>query len=152
MLKQGALCALFAGVPSVVVRAAAATQKQGAGKGAPPDASENNSDRLYSFTPLTFSPFLNTPFLFRRQSGKSMTTELVEVLDLRKDSADGAADASGAQCFSLLFRGASPKRLASNQYTISHDALGTFALFISPVVSRDKNAIHYEAIISHRRP
>jgi hypothetical protein len=152
ILKQGALCALFAGVPSVAVRAAATAQKQGAGKGAPPDAAENSSDRLFSFTPLTFSPFLNTPFLFKRQSGKGMTTELVKVVDLRPGSGDGTAEANGAQCFSLLFRASSLKPLPSNEYTITHDALGTFALFISPVMSRDKNSTHYEAIINHRRP
>jgi hypothetical protein len=155
ILKRGALCVLFAGVPAGIVRAASASQKEGAGKGS--TASIDNSiadsfDRLYSFTTLTFSPYLNTPFRFKSASGKNVSAELVEVLDLRPAKGVGSAEAGGAQSFSLLFRGSNSKPLASSQYTITHDALGTFALFVSPVVSKDKNAIYYEAIISHRRP
>lgn len=140
-----------------VAPARAVAQKSATGKSLPRSVSDYEIDRLYTFTPETFSPYLNTEFRFKRAGGKSVTTVLVEVRDLRPPSgkdaaANDAAAASAGQCFALVFRGARSKPLASEQYRVTHGALGSFALFISPVGSGDATASYYEAVVNHRLP
>lgn len=110
-------------------------------------------DPLYSFTPATFIPHLNTAFkLQSATTERASGLKLTKVTDLRPASGKASAAAGGRNCFSLLFRGSPKQTLAQDIYTIEHRALGEFTMLVVPVINRDKSATYYEAIINHRRP
>jgi hypothetical protein len=151
-LQAGSLSALFAGLhlkfagfvyawPGDTTKAGTRARTARAG----------NADPLLVFTAATFADQLNTAFQFQHSASGTVTTKLIEVTDPRPASSVGSAEKDGPQCYSLLFRGSRSQLLAQNNYTIRHDALGTFNLLTTPVVSKDQKAFYYEAIISHRR-
>ena len=83
--------------------------------------------------------------IFRLYTGYStIDVALVEV----KDLTPGANTAqTGAECFSLLFRGGSVA-LPQNTYKIEHPSLGTFPLFLTPGTADDNGAQSFVAIIN----
>ena len=69
---------------------------------------------------------------------------LIEVIDLgSKRSANGPREA-----FSLTFHGDNASPLRQETYMIEHEKLGMFSLLIVPIVSKDKSARYYEAVIN----
>ncbi len=88
-----------------------------------------------------FESQLRTDFLI---GITKVSVRLIEVLNLgSKQGADGKKEA-----FTLTFRGDNRSPLKQETYMIEHDRLGTFSLFLVPVVSRDKSAKYYEAVIN----
>jgi hypothetical protein len=68
--------------------------------------------------------------------------ELIEVGDLA-----GARPEASDRSFSLLFRGPVSAMLPQGTYTVSHEAFGSFALFLVPV-ARAEDGFRYEAIFN----
>jgi hypothetical protein len=69
---------------------------------------------------------------------------LIDVVDLgSKRTNNGPREA-----FSLTFHGDHSSPLEQQTYMIEHEKLGMFSLFIVPIVSRDKSARYYEAVIN----
>ena len=90
---------------------------------------------------------LNTHFLISATGAKS-SVKLVSVEDLPQVKSFG----NQKEGFSLLFRGEQTSPLQQNTYLIEHSRLGTFSFLLVPVMTKDKSAPHYEAIINHLRP
>ena len=139
-LKAGTLVALAAAIPLKV----AGQQPRKVNDGNPIDQSKDvAADPLSTYTRSTFSSYLNS--IFRLYTGYStIDVALVEV----KDLTPGAKTAqTGAECFSLLFRGGSVA-LKQNTYRIEHASLGTFPLFLTPGTADDNGAQSFVAIIN----
>ena len=50
--------------------------------------------------------------------------------------------------FSAFFSGPGDRFLSQNTYSIEHDQMGTFALFLVPV-KQDQNGFRYEAVFNY---
>ena len=139
-LKAGTLVALSAAIPLKVV----GQQPHKVNDGNPIDQSKDaTADPLSSYNRAAFESYLNS--IFRLYTGYStIDVALVEV----KDLAPGTNTAqTGAECFSLLFRGGSVA-LPQNTYKIEHPSLGTFPLFLVPGKPDDNGAQSFVAIIN----
>ena len=138
-LRAGTLVALSAALPIRVFG-----QIPKGNDGNPIDQSKDiAADPLSHYTRSAFSSYLNS--IFRLYTGYStIDVALVEV----KDLTPGAATAqTGAECFSLLFRGGSTV-LKQKTYKIEHPSLGTFQLFLVPGSPDDNGAQSFVAIIN----
>ena len=139
-LKAGTLVALSAAIPLKV----AGQQPRKVNDGNPIDQSKDvAADPLSGYNRAAFSSYLNS--VFRLYTGYStIDVALVEVRDL----APGTNTAqTGAECFSLLFRGGNVA-LKQNTYKIEHPSLGTFPLFLVPGKPDDNGAQSFVAIIN----
>ncbi len=86
-----------------------------------------------------FQAALNTPFRVGLPTEAEVDLTLVE--------ARTARSTSGGESFSLLFRGPVDPFLPQRMYAFSHEALGSFDLFIVPV-GRDPEGFQYEAVFN----
>lgn len=136
-LKKGSLVALAAGIPLSV-----------AGKvlGKEALASSKALESL-GLSKAAFKAQLNTEFLVNDGSAKRKV-RLFAVEDLYQSNKFG----NGKEGFSLLFRGDQTSRLVQNTYLIEHAQLGSFSFLLVPILTRDKSAPQYEAIINHLHP
>lgn len=132
-LKKGSLVALAAGVPVTLAEKIAASET------AAPSVA-------FGLTKAAFLAQLNTNFLINEGSSK-VGVKLVDVADLPRRGASGQKEA-----FSLMFRGDHAAALKQNTYLIEHEKLGLFSFLIVPVMSRDKSAPYYEALINRLHP
>src|SRR6266404_6138076 len=139
-LKAGTLVALTAAIPLRVI----GQQPRKVTDGNPIDQSKDvAADPLSTYTMSTFSSYLNS--IFRLYTGYStIDVALVEVKDLMPGA---ATTQTGAECFSLLFRGGSVA-LPQNTYKTEHPSLGTFPLFLVPGKPDDNGAQSFVAIIN----
>jgi len=139
-LKAGTLVALTAAIPLRVI----GQQPRKVTDGNPIDQSKDvAADPLSTYTRSTFSSYLNS--IFRLYTGYStIDVALVEVKDLMPGA---ATIQTGAECFSLLFRGGSVA-LPQNTYKIEHPSLETFPLFLVPGKPDDNGAQSFVAIIN----
>ena len=139
-LKAGTLVALSAAIPLK----AAGQQPRKVNDGNPIDQSKDvAADPLSQYGKSAFSSYLNS--IFRLYTGYSFVdVTLVEVKDLTPGA---ATTQTGAECFSLLFRGGSVA-LPQNTYKIEHPSLGTFPLFLVPGKPDDNGAQSFVAIIN----
>lgn len=145
-LKAGACAALFAGVQlksSVFVLAQQARGERLNQAGAFQVPQKSQSDIVNYFSKETFTPYLNTSFRASLKTSPGATLKLIEVNDLRASRKHPEV----AKGFSLIFSGPKSKQLESRIYTIEHDALGRFSLFLTPV-ERETGRLFYEAVIS----
>jgi uncharacterized protein DUF6916 len=95
--------------------------------------------------PLTekeFSKHVNTKF--RVVSDEPVELELTEV----KGYMSKPDEESGMERFSAFFRGPSDRYLQQTTYTLEHDQMGEFALFLVPV-RQDQNGFRYEAVFNY---
>jgi hypothetical protein len=128
-LRQGTLGALAAGVSLAV------TNKTLAREVLSSSASPLVLDRA------VFQAQLKTSFLI---GVSKVRIRLIEVFDLgSRQTASGKREA-----FTLTFRGDNGSPLRQDTYRIEHEKLGMFSLLIVPIVSRDKSARYYEAVIN----
>ena len=139
-LKAGTLAALTAAIPLRVI----GQQPRKVNDGNPIDQSKDaTADPLSSYNRAAFESYLNSSF--RLYTGYStIDVALVEVKDLMPGA---ATTQTGAECFSLLFRGGSVA-LPQNTYKIEHPSLGTFPLFLVPGKPDDNGAQSFVAIIN----
>ena len=72
--------------------------------------------------------------------------QLIEAVELRKSS---SALAKGEEVFSLVFRGSTNHPITQDTYTLQHETIGAFPLFIVPI-SLEQDKVYYEAIIDRR--
>ncbi len=129
-LKQGTLAALAAGV-------SASLASNVIGREVLPSTRSRVLDKA------AFQAQLNTKFGINHQ-GSKVVVRLVEVGDLgSRETANGKREA-----FSLVFRCDNQSTLGQGTYSIAHEKLGEFSFLIVPIMSRDKNARHYEAVIN----
>jgi hypothetical protein len=147
-LKAGTMVSLSAVIPlkSVisVLGQQAGADRQGFFK--VPDESQAD-ERL---TEETFSRYLNTKFLFYTSPLTAIGLELIQVKQWDPTSTEKSANAAKLDSFSVLFRGPRKTALESRTYRITHDQMGTFDLFISPVNDPKKVRL-YQAVFNRLR-
>lgn len=85
----------------------------------------------------TFAEHLKSAFRFHHGT---VATEM-ELVSVSDGSAPGHVN------FSLVFRGPLQPLLPQQIYTVDHNQLGRFDLFIVPI-KRDANGMHYEAVFN----
>jgi hypothetical protein len=143
------MVALASGIPLSV--AAVVNGQQSSARQANPAPgvqlpNEIYSDPLFYYHKSTFVAYLNTRFRFQTKALRWVPLWLVEVKNVGPVP-DAATP--GKECFSLVFR--SQTRFRQNTYTLHHDALGKFNLFLVPVGPYKKGQ-SYEAVINRLNP
>ena len=93
-------------------------------------------------TEKEFSKHVNTKF--RVAVEQPVELELIEV----KGYMSKPDEESGMERFSALFRGPSERYLAQQTYSVEHEQMGEFALFLVPV-KQDQNGFRYEAVFNY---
>ena len=98
--------------------------------------------------PLTeaeFSKHVNTKF--RVAIEDPIELELTEV----KGYLSKEHEETGMERFSAFFRGPAGRYLEQKTYSIEHEQMGVFELFLVPV-SGDQNDFRYEAVFNYYKP
>jgi hypothetical protein len=106
--------------------------------------SSQADDRL---TEESFSRHLYSKFLIYTTPLTGIYLELIDVKRWEPDSTKIASKAAKLDSFSILFRGPRKTALESRTYRITHDQMGSFDLFISPVNDRKKERL-YQAVFN----
>ena len=96
-------------------------------------------------TEKEFSKHVNTKF--RVVSDEPIELELTEV----KGYLSHANEQTGMERFSAFFRGPADRFLAQQTYSIEHEQMGAFELFLVPL-SRDESGFRYEAVFNYFKP
>lgn len=132
-IKKGSLVALIAGVPVSLAERTAASET------AVPSTA-------FGLNKAAFLAQLNSTFLINEGASK-VVVRLVDVADLPRRGASAQKEA-----FSLLFKGDKSTALKQSTYLIEHEKLGLFSFLVVPIMSKNKSALHYEAIINRLHP
>ncbi|MDQ3805152.1 MAG: hypothetical protein M3416_15155 [Acidobacteriota bacterium] len=91
-----------------------------------------------------FSRHLNTKFRVRLDAPGPVELELIEV----KGRLSGAGEQQGMERFSVFFRGPAHLRLSQHTFSLAHERMGEFDLFLVPV-GRDAQGFLYEAVFNY---
>ncbi len=132
-IRKGSLVALVAGVPLSLAERTAASET------AVPSIA-------FGLNKAAFLAQLNSTFLINSGVSK-VAVRLVDVADLPQRGANAQKEA-----FSLLFKGDKATALKQSTYLIEHEKLGLFSFLVVPIMSKNKSALHYEAIINRLHP
>jgi hypothetical protein len=97
---------------------------------------------LEKFTARTFAEQLHTRFKTQAANVPSLELELSEVEE-RESS-------PRAEMFFLRFRGPHAPRLPQQIYSLEHEKLGTFGIFLT-AISADAGGIYYESVFNRLR-
>lgn len=144
-LKAGTMVSLSAVIPLKSVVSVFGQQA-----GAEPDGlfkvpAESQADER--LTEENFSRYLYSKFLIYTSPLTAISLQLIDVKRRDPTSTTHEAKAPKLDSFSVLFRGPRRTALESRTYRITHDQMGTFDLFISPVNDRKKERL-YEAVFN----
>jgi hypothetical protein len=95
-------------------------------------------------TEKEFSKHVNTKFRVRLETSSEVDLELNEVTGyLSKDR-----EQTGMERFSVYFKGPTEPYLPQQLYTLEHDQMGEFEIFLVPL-SRDAQGFRYEAVFNY---
>jgi hypothetical protein len=95
-----------------------------------------------TLTEEEFSKHLNTKF--RVRGDQSIELELTEVTGY----SSRANEESRMERFSAFFEGSGDIYLPQRVYTLEHDSMGAFELFLVPI-ARDEKSFRYEAVFNY---
>ena len=95
-------------------------------------------------TQAEFEANLNTAFLLQIDSRSPIELKLIAVQPHQSD----VHPRSDMERFSVFFVGPEDFLLPQNIYSVKHDTMGEFDLFIVPI-SRQSDGYHYEAIYNY---
>jgi hypothetical protein len=98
-------------------------------------------------TEENFSRYLYSRFRIYTSPLTAINLDLIDVKHWDSASTKQPANAARLDSFSILFRGPRNIALESKIYRITHDQMGTFDLFISPVNDRKKQRL-YQAVFN----
>ncbi len=96
-----------------------------------------------ALTEKEFSQHLNTKFQVRLDDQK-LELELVEV----KGYLPQANEQSGMERFSAFFDGPGNARLPQRLYSLTHEQMGEFEIFLVPISANEKG-FRYEAVFNY---
>ena len=142
-LSTGTLVSLSAVFPGQGIISVFAQQPEAGQHGqfkVPPEIQAD--ERL---TEENFSRYLYSEFRFSTSPFTAVSLQLVNVKRWAPDTPQ--AQKTKLDSFSVLFKGPRKTALESNTYQVTHDWMGTFELFISPVNDRKKERI-YQAVFN----
>lgn len=95
-------------------------------------------------TEAEFSKHLNTKFHVQSEGDAKIELELDEV----KGYLSKHEEVEGMERFSAFFRGPDQPLLSQATYTLNHDQMGEFTIFLVPVARRE-NGLRYEAVFNY---
>jgi hypothetical protein len=99
------------------------------------------------FTAETFEPHVGERFRIAAEEGEMIELELEEVT-AGHDEATRSASAAGLRPpFSIVVKGPFDPLLPQKTYSLEHEELGSFDLFIVPI-GRDPSGTQYEAVFA----
>lgn len=147
-LKAGAMVSLSAAIPLKSVVSVFGQQPSLEQQGLFKIPAESLADER--LTEETFSRYLNSKFRIFTSPLTTIELELINVMHSDSTSVEPAANAPKLDSFSVLFRGPRRTALESKTYKVTHDQMGAFDLFISPVNDRKKDRI-YQAVFTRFR-
>jgi hypothetical protein len=98
---------------------------------------------LDPLTSATYAELLGERFRVRLGALNAVDVELAAVTDL---SSRSSFEGSG-ECFSILFRGPQDQPFQQDTYTLQHDQIGVFDLFLVPI-GPDAASPTYEAVVN----
>jgi hypothetical protein len=101
--------------------------------------------------PLTekeFSQHVNTKFRLNVDGAEPVELELVEVKSYKNKDKPG--EQPGMERFSLFFRGPLDTFLQQATYSLSHEKMGSFDIFLVPL-SREEKGHSYEAVFNYMK-
>ncbi len=107
---------------------------------------EGKNSAIMEDTTLTeenFSKHLHTNF-YIPVNGQQLALELAEV----KNYLGGPTEQKGLERFSVYFDGPAEVVLAQQTYSVDHEQMGTFQIFLVPIAKLDKG-IRYEAVFNY---
>lgn len=93
-------------------------------------------------THAQFAASLNQAFEIKLDSGKSLNLVLAEVSELRESARQ--------ERFSLIFKGLGDALLEQHLYSLQHQTLGAFEIFLVPVGSAPDGFL-YQAVFNRLR-
>jgi len=96
-------------------------------------------------TEANFSQQLNTKFLVSLADG-TVELELAEVKGYRSQY----EEQQGMERFSIYFQGPTELILPQGLYSVAHEQMGSFEIFIVPIKQREAG-IRYEAVFNYFR-
>ena len=99
-----------------------------------------------SLTEEEFSKHVNTKFHARLDAEAEVDLELAEV----KGYQHKANEQTGMERFSVFFKGPEAPRLRQKTYTLQHDQMGEFEIFLVPISPNDHGS-RYEAVFNYFR-
>jgi hypothetical protein len=104
---------------------------------------ESLNDPLSYWSSTHFQSLVNTPLRVYKNKKSYVKLQIVEVKELKR----AANESRGyfGESFSILLQASAMTKLSQNLYTVSHDNLGEFSLFIAPVGTKVNQ---FEAIIN----
>jgi hypothetical protein len=153
-LKSGVLSAISAGVVFGSARAVLAQKTKNASATIVTDAAasmpmEAQLDPVFRFTRATFDSYVGDIFQAPDARGQMVSLTLVRVESYKPQRGTRIATAPSrfTDCFSLSFRASSELPPFTSIHTVSHPALGSFDLYLTP--QRSADGISYEAVINH---
>ena len=95
-----------------------------------------------------FSQHLNTKFRVKLDlpalAERQVELELVKV----KGYAHKAEEHSGMERFSVYFQGPADIQMSQHVYTLDHDSMGEFEIFLVPIAKNDQG-FQYEAVFNY---
>ena len=97
-----------------------------------------------SLTNEEFSQHLNTKFRVKLETAGPIELELVEV----KGYASKPEEQRGMERFSVFFQGPENGFLPQHAYSVEHDLMGAFDIFLVPI-ARDEKSVRYEAVFNY---
>ncbi len=92
----------------------------------------------------TFSELLNTTFQVKLDTPGPLDLELTEIKNHRGED----REQDGTVQFSAFFSGPTNIFLPQGIYTLAHERMGAFDIFLVPV-GRDEDAFRYEAVFNY---
>jgi hypothetical protein len=98
-------------------------------------------------TEKEFSKHVNTKFRAQLAGGVQVELELDEV----KGYPGHPGDQQGMERFSIFFKGPTEPVLPQQSYTLKHDQMGEFEIFLVPL-SRNEKGSRYEAVFNYFKP
>lgn len=102
---------------------------------------------LETFTVQTFIPHLNSKFHVFLNVSQWVEMELIEANELSEASRGGTPEEPGRMPFALLFRSPGEVYLPQRIYSMKHNEIGSFELFLVPI-GPDGEGMRYEAIFA----
>ena len=108
---------------------------------------EAQKDPVFSFTSLTFEPYVGDIFTTPNARGEAIELKLVKLKKLETTNRLTKL-ARPCKSFSLQFKASDELPPFTSIYTISHPALGKFDLFLTRRKT-DEGELFYEAVINH---
>src|SRR5688500_11072061 len=99
-----------------------------------------------ALTEKEFSQHVNTKYRLNVDGAEPIELELVEVKSYRNKDKPG--ERSGMERFSLFFLGPPDTLLPQATYSLSHEEMGSFDIFLVPV-GRGEKGNSYEAVFNY---